>query len=84
MVMTFSQPKIVAYDQTNLYVPTGLLDYKLVMSIALFSLKKKAIMFHHSRYSGYYIRLVSVGSSPGSSDLHVTLGWSLHLWVYIL
>lgn len=52
------------------------------MSTAFFSLKN-SIMFHHSRYSGYYIRLVSVASSPGSSNLHMILGWSLNISGFI-
>ena len=82
IVTTFSQPRIRACDQTHLYIPTGLLDYKLIMSTAFFSLKK-SIMFHHSRHSGYYIRLVSGGSSPGSCNLHMTLNWSLNISGFI-
>lgn len=37
-------------------------------------------MCSRSRYSGYHIRLVSLGSSPGSAtNLHVTLGSSLNI-----
>lgn len=82
MVTTFSQSRIRC-DQTKLCVPTGLLDYKLVMGTVFFSLKKNEVCYH-SRYSRYHIRLVNLGSSSGfSTNMYMTLGWSLNISGFI-